>query len=71
LLLLLFERGKEYERGRSPLSLILPSPAININNFYAKLLAGEGIKVVRHKTFIEWKSAKKERGASAPLELSL
>jgi len=26
----LFERGREFERGRSPLSSILPSPAINI-----------------------------------------
>jgi hypothetical protein len=40
----MFERGKEFERGRSPLSLKLPSPAINTCGFLPMLQAGEGIK---------------------------
>jgi len=40
----MFERGKEFERGRSPLSPELPSPAINICDFLPVILAGEGIK---------------------------
>jgi hypothetical protein len=39
-----FERGREYERGLRPLSLELPSPAINICGFLSMSLAGEGIK---------------------------
>jgi hypothetical protein len=38
----MFERGKEYERGRSPLSPILPSSAINNCGFLPMVLAGEG-----------------------------
>jgi hypothetical protein len=40
---LLFKRGREYERGRSPLSLKLPSPAIKTTGYKINL-AGEGIK---------------------------
>jgi hypothetical protein len=40
----LFERGREFERGRSPLSSKLPSPAINISENFSMYLAGEGIK---------------------------
>jgi hypothetical protein len=40
----MFERGKEFERGRSPLSPELPSPAINIFSLLPVSLAGEGIK---------------------------
>jgi len=38
----LFEREREYERGRSPLSSKLPSPAINYSGFPSMSLAGEG-----------------------------
>jgi hypothetical protein len=38
----MFKRGKELERGRSPLSPVLPSPAINIFNYVSMSLAGEG-----------------------------
>ena len=41
----LFERGKNFERGRSPLSLTLPSPAINIYEFMPMFPAGEGTGV--------------------------
>jgi hypothetical protein len=40
----MFERGKELERGRSPLSPELPSPAINIYGVLPVFPAGEGIK---------------------------
>jgi hypothetical protein len=36
--------GKVYERGFHPLSLLLPSPAINIYDDLSMLLAGEGIQ---------------------------
>jgi len=39
----LFKRGKEFERGRSPLSPELPSPAINICGFLPVSLAGEAL----------------------------
>jgi len=39
----LFERGRNFERGRSPLSLTLPSPAININEFLPMFPTGEGL----------------------------
>jgi hypothetical protein len=35
------------ERGRSPLSSILPSPAINACGFLVVILAGEGLGVRR------------------------
>jgi hypothetical protein len=38
----MFKRGKEFERGHSPLSLKLPSPAINICGFLLTPEAGEG-----------------------------
>jgi hypothetical protein len=41
---IMFERGKEFERGLRPLSPELPSPAINICGFLPVILAGEGIK---------------------------
>jgi hypothetical protein len=34
--------GRDFERGRSPLSLKLPSPAINICGLLPVPLAGEG-----------------------------
>jgi hypothetical protein len=37
-----FERGREYERGRSPLSHQLPSPAFIICGILLMLPAGEG-----------------------------
>jgi len=37
----LFERGREFERGLCPLSLLLPSPAENINGLF-NASAGEG-----------------------------
>jgi hypothetical protein len=40
----MFERGLKLERGRSPLSAALPSPAINACNSSPTALAGEGIK---------------------------
>jgi hypothetical protein len=40
----MFERGREFERGRSPLSPQLPSPATNIFRPHSMYLAGEGIK---------------------------
>jgi len=40
----MFERGKEFERGLRPLSLELPSTAINIYGISPVILAGEGIK---------------------------
>jgi hypothetical protein len=40
----MFERGKELERGRSPLSPRLPFPANNIYGFIQVYQAGEGIK---------------------------
>jgi len=40
----LFERGKEFERGRSPLSPELPSPANITGKKPQILMAGEGIK---------------------------
>jgi hypothetical protein len=40
----MFERGREFERGHSPLSLKLPSPAINTCGLSSMPLAGEGIK---------------------------
>jgi hypothetical protein len=40
----MFERGREFERGLRPLSLILPSPTINICGFVPVILAGGGIK---------------------------
>jgi hypothetical protein len=40
----LFKRGRNFERGRSPLSLILPSPAMNICGYFSMPLAGEGTK---------------------------
>jgi hypothetical protein len=43
----MFERGKELERGRSPLSSKLPSPAINACIFLSAILAGEGTGVRR------------------------
>jgi hypothetical protein len=42
--LYLFKRGREYERGLSPLSPGLPSPAINIYGCLPMIPAGEGIK---------------------------
>ena len=41
-ILILFERGKELERGLSPLSSKLPFPAINACSFVPVILAGEG-----------------------------
>jgi hypothetical protein len=41
---IIFERGREFERGLCPLSPELPSPAINICGLLPVLLAGEGIK---------------------------
>jgi hypothetical protein len=41
---ILFERGIKYERGRSPLSPELPSPAVNIFGCLPMIPAGEGIK---------------------------
>jgi len=38
----LFERGRNFERGIRPLSLTLPSPAINIYEFLPMFPAGEG-----------------------------
>jgi hypothetical protein len=38
----IFERGKENERGRSPLSHKLPSPAINICGYPLMFQAGKG-----------------------------
>jgi hypothetical protein len=46
-ILMMFERGKELERGRSPLSSILPSPAIYACGFLPVILAGEGSGVRR------------------------
>jgi len=43
----MFERGKEYERGRSPLSPKLPSPAINICDFLPVIPAGDGCNKMR------------------------
>jgi hypothetical protein len=40
----MFERGREFERGRSPLSPELPSPAIDIFGILPVFPAGEGIK---------------------------
>jgi hypothetical protein len=40
----LFKRGREFERGRSPLSFELPSPDINICNFFLMSLDRKGIK---------------------------
>jgi hypothetical protein len=37
-------QGREHERGLSPLSFILPSPAINIWGCVTMIPAGEGIK---------------------------
>jgi len=44
---MMFERGKELERGRSLLSSILPSPAINARSRLPVILAGEGAGVRR------------------------
>jgi hypothetical protein len=44
----LFERGRDSERGRSPLSLTHPSPAINSYEFLLMLLAGEGFTLKVH-----------------------
>jgi hypothetical protein len=41
---IMFERGKEYERGLRPLSTQLPSPAINTRGLLTMISAGEGIK---------------------------
>jgi hypothetical protein len=41
---ILFERGKEFERGLRPLSSKLPSPAINIFEDLSMSPAGEGIQ---------------------------
>jgi len=41
LVVLMFKRGREYERGLCPLSTLLPSPA-NKNQEYSMILAGEG-----------------------------
>jgi hypothetical protein len=41
----LFERGRDFERGLRPLSLTLPSPAINIYEFLPMFPAGEGTGV--------------------------
>jgi hypothetical protein len=41
---LLFERGREFERGLRPLSPQLPSPAINIFKQRSMYPAGEGIQ---------------------------
>ena len=41
-ILILFERGKELERGRRPLSSKLPFPAINACSFVLVVLAGGG-----------------------------
>jgi hypothetical protein len=38
----LFERGRNFERGLCPLSITLPSPAININEFLPMFPDGEG-----------------------------
>jgi hypothetical protein len=40
----LFERGRGFERGLRPLSLELPSTAINTCGFLPEILAVEGIK---------------------------
>jgi hypothetical protein len=40
----MFERGLKWERGRSPLSSELTSPATNTSNLIPVILAGEGIK---------------------------
>jgi hypothetical protein len=37
----LFEKGREFKRGQSPLSTILPSPAMNLS-IPTVSLAGEG-----------------------------
>jgi hypothetical protein len=39
-----FERGLKWERGRCPLSSEFPFPAINACDFLPAMLAGEGIK---------------------------
>jgi hypothetical protein len=41
---ILFKRGKEFERWRSPHSFKLPSPAVNICGFFMIPAAGERIK---------------------------
>jgi hypothetical protein len=41
----LFKRGLNLERGRNPLSSLLPSPAINSCNIPPAILAGEGTGV--------------------------
>jgi hypothetical protein len=41
---MMFEKGKESERGRCPLSAELPSLAINPYVFLLATLAGEAIK---------------------------
>jgi len=38
----LFERGRDFERGQSPLSYKLPSPARNVFEDLTMFLAGEG-----------------------------
>jgi hypothetical protein len=38
----MFERGKEFERGRSPLSLELPFPATNICGFLSRFWLERG-----------------------------
>jgi hypothetical protein len=40
----MFKRGKEFERGFHPLSVILPFPAMNNCELPPVSLAGEGIK---------------------------
>jgi len=42
--LIMFERGKELERGLRPLSFKLPSPAINTCGLLPVILAGEGVR---------------------------
>jgi hypothetical protein len=41
---MLFKRGKEFERGLSPLSPEFPFPAINIRSIFTVSRAGEGIE---------------------------
>jgi len=40
--------GEIFERGRSPLSLLLPSPAMEIPHFFTRVQAGEGFILKVH-----------------------
>jgi hypothetical protein len=54
----MFDRGRKFERGQSPLYLKLPSLAVNIYGFFSMSLAGEGSGVRSGYNF----NAKKNTG---------